>query len=271
MFQKADDRPPPVSLRGWLSDVYLPALLDRPHLKETHEALARRLGMRAGVEDPLYGRAAGLQEIEAQIAKLSGWLLERGAIYERQHFTTGVDRDVTEGVVAITLEQKTVELPVAVVAEKRRSREVELRIYFSTLPIHGKFVPRATLVAPAADLPLPAQVSALVAALAKGSADDASAAFEEDGVLRDARGLQHAKAGGGLRDFFEKLLAGGAFGGTTMAPGGSADDGRSCALEYTITTLNGREVPPQAGLAVFERGDTGLLRAARFYDDIAEA
>lgn len=268
MFQKADDRGPPVSLRGWLSDVYVPALLDKANLKESHEQLARRLGPRAGVDDPLFGRAAGLAEIETQIGKLSEWLLERGAIYERQHFTTGVDRDVTEGVIALSLEQKTVELPVAVVAEKRRSREVELRLYFSTMSIRGSFVARPQLVPPVPDLPIPPAVANFLEAQRQGSVEGLLGAFDNDGTLRDARGLQHGKGSGALREYFDKLLAGGAFGGAELSLGGAADDGRTSALEYTLLKHNGRDVTPQAGLALFERGDSGLLRAVRLYDDV---
>jgi hypothetical protein len=32
--------------------------------------------------------------------------------------------------------------------------------------------------------------------------------------------------------------------------------------------VHGKGVPPQAGLAVYERGESGLLRAARIYEDV---
>jgi hypothetical protein len=50
--------------------------------------------------------------------------------------------------------------------------------------------------------------------------------------------------------------------------GARADDGRTCALEYTVVRLHGSEIPPQAGLAVYERGESGLLRSVRLYDDV---
>ena len=53
-----------------------------------------------------------------------------------------------------------------------------------------------------------------------------------------------------------------------VGQGATADDGRTCAFEYTLTKMNGRPVAPQAGLAVYERGDSGLLRALRVYDDL---
>ena len=45
------------------------------------------------------------------------------------------------------------------------------------------------------------------------------------------------------------------------------DDGRACALEYNVVSWGGTELPPEAGIAVYVRGDSGKLSAARIYDD----
>jgi hypothetical protein len=45
------------------------------------------------------------------------------------------------------------------------------------------------------------------------------------------------------------------------------DDGRSCALEYNVVAWGATELPPQAGIAVYGRGDSGKLAVARVYDD----
>ena len=46
------------------------------------------------------------------------------------------------------------------------------------------------------------------------------------------------------------------------------DDGVRCALEYNCVSWGSHDLPPQAGIAVFERDPDGLLAAARVYDDI---
>ena len=46
------------------------------------------------------------------------------------------------------------------------------------------------------------------------------------------------------------------------------DDGVRCALEYNCVRWGSYDLPPQAGIAVFERGPDGLLVAARAYDDV---
>ena len=57
-------------------------------------------------------------------------------------------------------------------------------------------------------------------------------------------------------------------GGVGLQPCAETDDGQRCAVEYTCVRWGGRDLPPQAGLGVYERGADGLLAAVRLYDDI---
>ena len=46
------------------------------------------------------------------------------------------------------------------------------------------------------------------------------------------------------------------------------DDGARCAVEYNCVRWGDRELPPQAGVAVYERGADDRLTAVRLYDDV---
>ena len=46
------------------------------------------------------------------------------------------------------------------------------------------------------------------------------------------------------------------------------DDGVRSALEYNCVRWGSHDLPPQAGLGVYERGPYGLLAAARVCDDV---
>lgn len=268
MFDAGPNRGPPSTLRGWLSDVYFPSLLDLSMRAAAIESLATRLGAKATIDDPLHGRATGGDAIRGLLTRTADWLVKHAGSYERLAFTTGTDRDVTEGTIALTFENKTLDLPIAVVAERRRSREVELRIYYATQSVANERKTRAPLVA-ATDVTLPPSVITFLDALAKGDVKAVVAAFEHDGAVRDARGLQHGNKDGALQTFVDGLLAGGAFGaGLDLQRGGEADDGRTCALEFTLVKARGREVIPQPGLMLFERGESGLLSAVRIYGDL---
>lgn len=46
------------------------------------------------------------------------------------------------------------------------------------------------------------------------------------------------------------------------------DDNHACALEYNVVRWGRTELPPQAGVAVYVRGQSGKLAAVRIYDDV---
>jgi hypothetical protein len=249
---------PGANLRGWLSDVYFPALIEG-----TLGPLAQRLGARATVDDPILGRAAGLSEIESHLAKTAAWLRGSSASYERGQFTTGVDRDVTEGLLTMTKDGRTFDVPVAVVAERHRSRAVEVRIYHATQPLGAKAVCRP--LAPPETVPVaPAVIAEHQDALRRADITAALACFEEQGTARDGIGSAFGKADGALARFHETICGG----GWTAILGGYADDGRTVALENTLARFAGHDVPAQANLMVYERGDSGLVRALRMYGDV---
>jgi hypothetical protein len=180
---------------------------------------------------------------------------------------TGSDRDVTEGAVTLTVDGQRVLLPVAVVAEKRREREIEVRVYYSTRRVRtGPVPPRAPLVVDDA-LALPPPVAAHLDALGRGDVAGVVAAFEIGGTVRGPDGETHAKLDGGgpLQAYYEKVLANGGIG---LRKHGRADDGSTSVFEYTVVRLRGKDAAPQAGLAVYERGESGLLRTVRVYDDV---
>jgi hypothetical protein len=258
----ASERGAVSSLRGPLSEVYLSALANAEA-----EPLARRLGDRATVDDPIFGRKSGMPALGRYLEEVAVWLGKHSGAFEKVAFTVGSDRDVTEGTLGLTFEGRRVTVPVAVVAERRREREIELRLYYSTRPIRGTHAVRSPLLPQDDEVIVPPPVAAHLEALAKGNVEGIVASFEAGGSLRDATGQTHARGDGALGRFYERLCGGGP--GYEVLKGGRADDGRTCALEYTVVRARRQAVTPQAGLAVYERGESGLLRNLRVYDDVA--
>lgn len=256
MSSPSDERGSATTLRGWLSEVYFPSLLDPDALA----SLATRLGAKATVDDPVHGRASGGPGVRHLLEKIAGWLRASEGVYREGALVPGTDRDVTFGAITLKRREGTVELPVAVVAERRPSREVEMRVYCATHALADHAQRRAPLLVDARDLALPVPVAAFVQALAKGDAAALTAAFEHDGSIVAPDGSSHRREGGALAAFLAKLAD-----KAVLHAGGSADDGRRCAIEHAIT-LGGRA--PQAGLMLFERGDSGLLSALRLFGDL---
>ena len=265
-MKDAPERGAPSNVRGWLSEVYVPALVSNQA-----DQLVHRLGGRATVDDPIFGRTTGMPALESYLDQAAAWFKKRDGAFEMLAFTTGSDRDVTEGMLTVSVDARRVSVPIAVVAERRPEREVEIRLYYSTKPILGASTSRAPLVPREDQLPLPPPIAAHLDALGRGDADAVVASFEDGASLRDPGGRTHVKdgTGGAMRAFYEALFAQGPEGGRGVAvvKGARADDGRTCAVEYTVTRMHGSDVSPQPGLAVYERGESGLLRAARLYQD----
>jgi hypothetical protein len=264
-MEDAPERGAPSSLRGWLSEVYFPALVAC-----APEPLTQRLGDRATVDDPIFGRTTGMPALQRYLEEVAAWLGKHAATFDRVAFTMGSDRDVTEGTLGLTFDGRRVSVPVAVVAERRKEREVEVRLYYSTRPINGAHAVRSPLLPQDDQIAVPPPIDAHLAALAKGDVQAIVASFEIGATLRNPAGEVFTREadGGSLRAFYERLFgAASGVGGVDLLNGGRADDGSTCALEYTIVKMRGKGVPAQAGLAVYERGDSGLLRAARVYED----
>jgi hypothetical protein len=91
--------------------------------------------------------------------------------------------------------------------------------------------------------------------------------FEPDGYFREPIGPHIAHRGTGeLRSYFTTCFSAG--GGISLQNCVMTDDGVRCAVEYNFLRWGRHDLPPQAGIGVFERGPDGLLAAARVYDDV---
>jgi hypothetical protein len=155
--------------------------------------------------------------------------------------------------------------PLAVVAESPDDRSVVLRTYCSQRPVTGRRPVREPILE-ATDDPLGGIVGRYHAALEAGDADAIVATFAPDGYLREPIGPQMFHRGADeLHAFFAECFRTGGIGARQCTV---TDDGVRCAVEYNYVRWGARDLPPQAGIAVFERGADGLLTAARLYDDL---
>ena len=158
-------------------------------------------------------------------------------------------------------------LPLALAADRDQdARIVELRLYFSSWPLTGGHAVRPPVLQPDPDLHEADIVGEYQRALAAGDVEAAVAAFEPDGYVREPAGDAHVHRGTvELRALYELFFSNG--GGIALEHCAVYDDGRACALEYNVVAWGRTELPPEAGIAVYIRGDSGKLASARIYDD----
>ena len=104
-------------------------------------------------------------------------------------------------------------------------------------------------------------------ALAEGDLAGIVGTFEPDGYAREPSGGSYLHCGAeGLRTFYAHLFANG--GSIPLEHCTLTDDGVRCAIEYNCVRWGVTDIPPQAGVAVYERASSRLLNAARIYDDV---
>ena len=109
-------------------------------------------------------------------------------------------------------------------------------------------------------------IEAYQRALAAGDVTAIVSTFEPDGYFREPSGGSYVHRGRDQLQAFMSTILGG--GGIRLEHCTVTDDGVVAAIEFTAVQLGPHRLQPQAGLAVYERGQTGLLHAARIYDDV---
>jgi SnoaL-like domain len=161
-----------------------------------------------------------------------------------------------------------VDLPVAIAADRSSDgRIVELRVYYSSWPLTGRHANRPPVLQPDPKLREADVVAEYQRALATGDVDAIVATFEADGYAREPAGGRFIHRGHrALHAFYKQMFSNG--GGIPLEQCGLVDDGEACALEYNVVRWGKTELPPQAGIAVYVRGESGKLTAARIYDDV---
>jgi hypothetical protein len=231
------------------------------------DALVESFAGEPEVHHPVRGRIRGKRAFEAYYSEMNGWLGRPNVSVEDVEHVITEPRGFEEVVLHLDGETGRVDLPVAIVADHRSEGLIdELRIYFSSWPLTGRHANRPPLLQPDPKLRESDVVGDYQRALRAGDVDAIVAAFEADGYAREPAGAEHVHKGhDGLRPFYEGLFSNG--GGISLEHCSLMDDKRSCVLEYNVVRWGSTEVPPQAGVAVYVRGESGKLAAARIYDD----
>jgi hypothetical protein len=216
------------------------------------------------IHHPVRGRIKGEGAFRRYAADITSWMAERNVEVEAVDWLITDPRGVEEVVVHLDTDSGRIGLPFALAADHDEDeRIVEMRLYFSNWPLTGRRANRPPLLQLEPDLQQPDVVGEYQRALASGDVEAILAAFEPDGYLREPAGEVHGGTDE-LRAIYERFFSNG---GIPLECCAVTDNGRACALEYNLVTWGRTALPPEAGLAVYVRGDSGRLAAARVYDD----
>lgn len=231
------------------------------------EALLARFAGEPRLDDPLSGAVRGREGVERFVAERQAWLAEREARLEPIRTTRAAGRGVHEALLYLRLPAGETELPIAVAGDQAPGGRVSaLRVYHSLWPLHGTHRVRPPLLRADPSQHFSDVVAEYQRALDRGDIDAIVGAFEPEGYFREPAGgpwvyRGHAR----LREFMHHLLSSGGIG---LEHCTITDDGVACALEFNAVQFGPHKLEPQAGVAVYERGASGRLHAARIYDDV---
>jgi limonene-1,2-epoxide hydrolase len=218
------------------------------------------------VYDPRAGEIRGHRQLRRFVRNFESWLAQRRARIETVAATSADGRAVVELLAHLAGDAGELAWPVAVVAESPDDSSVVFRTYCSQWPVDGRRHLRPPILKAGNASPGDV-VGRYQAALEAGDAEAVVRTFAPDGYYREPIGPHATHRGTAeLRSFFLREFAAG--GGIGLQDCVVTDNGVRCALEYNCVRWGVRELPPQAGLGVYERGPDGLLAAARVYDDV---
>jgi SnoaL-like domain len=233
------------------------------------DALIRSFAGRPLVHDPRVGHVEDTMGVRAFVAGTVEWLRERDAVVENVALTLTRSRTVEEVVLYLIGDGgRRVELPVAIVTDRNPDRTLKtIRVYHSMWPLTGDHRVREPLLPPDPNIIVPDVVGEYQRALAAGDLEAVLAAYEEDAFVREPSGGEYVYRGKErLREVYSFQFANG--GGIPLEHCAVTDDGVRCAVEYNCVRWGVTEIPPQAGVAVYERGSSGRLAGGRIYDDV---
>jgi catechol 2,3-dioxygenase-like lactoylglutathione lyase family enzyme len=268
----------------WIPELFSAPVLQRMQDKWRHDLVTvpffngllagefdALLGSFAGqpeLHHPIRGRVRGARAFEEYVIETSAWLRERNVSVENVEHVVAERRGFVEVVLHLDGQVGRIGVPVAVVSDRRSDGRIdELRMYFSSWPLTGRHAHRPPLLQPDPELRASNVVAEYQRALLAGDVEAIVAAFEPDGYAREPAGGQYIHRGPeDLRDFYERLFANA--GGVSLEHCTLICDQRVCAVEYNALRWGKTELPPQAGIAVYVRGQSGKLAAVRVYDDV---
>ena len=213
------------------------------------------------IYDPRAGRIRGHRELRRFLHANNAWFTERNAHVETVASIRVPGRAVVEVVAQLRVDGSEVAWPVAIVAESTDNLSVVFRTYCSQWPVDGRRHVRDPILAPGSDVP-PDAVGSYFAALDAGNVDALAGLFAPDGYYRESIGPHSTHHGvDQLRSFFSECFSAG--GGIGLTPCVVTDDGMRCAVEYNCVRWGSQPLPPQAGLAIYERNADERLDSDR--------
>jgi hypothetical protein len=231
------------------------------------EALLRAFSGTPEIYDVWHGRVKGEDAARRFIERAGAWLRQNSKGIEVENVVDTGDYIAEESILRFDFLGKALDFPVVAIADRDTAGKLsEIRVYYRTVDIDPQRSIRQPLLQGSPDA-TPAEGTILhryLTALEAGDVEAVEACFEPGGTFRG--GPTEFWSGPELAEkFYPKLFELG--GGATLEHCKLHDDGKTYVLEFNALIRGPLINHPQAGVAIYERGDSGLIAHARVSDD----
>jgi len=139
------------------------------------------------INTPMQGEVRGSEAFARFVGETRQWLKRHDARPEVYAVTRTNRRMVIEFVLYLQLQESTIDLPVALVADREGDGASAIRVYHSMWPLTGEHGVRPPLLRPAGHLEEPAIIRQYMEGLGKPDKAAVLALFEDDGYVREAQ------------------------------------------------------------------------------------
>lgn len=217
------------------------------------------------LDDPVSGRVDG-GSLDAHVAAVQGLFAGGTAQYTPVGMFETDERVVSHGQIVSQMAGEMVVLPCACVWERADDGYRELRAYWSPAALKQQRGDRAPLLPPSPDLPLPDAVARHLAALAADDLPALMATYDE--TCLSPMPIPWLDPADTVRRQYGAQL--GQQGAVVLTPCAVTTNDEACAVEWVTTKWDGADIPPQAGLSIYDlRG--GRVCQAHLFGDLAPA
>jgi hypothetical protein len=217
------------------------------------------------IDDPLTGRVDGAG-IDRLVSAARAAFAGSAPQYTPAGLAETPERTVAYGVLLVSDAGQMSTLSAACVWERAEGGGFrELRAYWSPAAARGRRGERAPVLQPDPALHLPDVIARHIQALAADDVDAVAATYDAQCLVPVP---MWTTADDAVRAQYGARI--GEEGAIVLSPCRVTDDGTACAVEYVTTTWDGAQVPPQAGMALFQRRG-GAICEVRVFGDLGPA
>lgn len=233
--------------------------------KEDIDALSSLLNNESTIYTPLDGLISGRDKIKKYVIKQKDWLNNKNARVEIFNIIDVKNRVVLELIIYYEKGEKTIELPFVTVLDIKENIIQNIRIYHSSWPTTGKHGVIKPILKPDKTLVEPDVITKYMQGLKSADKDLILSLFEKDAYIQEPSGSKYRHFGESGRDEFYSFALD--KGGVPLQHCTATFDGKHFAVEYIFDEWGNKKFEPQAGIAIYEIGETGKIAAIRIYDD----